>query len=61
MFRLYVTGPDTDGTARFLDSLIPLLDYVPSAARRLDSHVIVSDGAASPMAAANCCAEGRKR
>ena len=61
MFRLYATGPDTNGTARFLDNLIPLREYVRSAARRLDSHVIVSNGEANPMAATNCRAEGRKR
>ena len=59
MFRLYATGPDTNGTARFLDDL--LQQYVRSAARRLDSHVIVSDGEANPMAAANCRAEGGQR
>lgn len=61
MFRLYATGPGANGTARFLDNLIPLRDYVRSAARRLDSHVIVSDGEANPVAATNGRAEGRKR
>ena len=59
MFRLYASAPDPNGTARFLDNL--LRKYVRSAARRLDSHVIVSDGPANPMAATNCRAEGRKR
>jgi hypothetical protein len=61
MFRLYATGPGTNGTARYLDNLIPLQAYVRSAARRLDSHVIVRNGKANPMAATNCDAEGRKR
>jgi hypothetical protein len=61
MFRLYAMGPDTNGTARFQDNLIPLREYVRPAARRLDGHVIVSDGEASPMAAANCRAEGGQR
>jgi len=59
MFRLYASGPDTNGTARFLDNL--LREYVRSAARRLDSHDIVSDGEANPMVAANCRAEGGQR
>ena len=61
MFRLYAPGPDTNRTARFSGNLIPLREYVRSAARRLDSHVIVSDGAANPVAAANCPAEGGQR
>lgn len=61
MFRLYAMGPDTTGTARFLDNLILLRDYVRSPARRLDGHVIVSDGGANPMAATNCRAEGGQR
>jgi hypothetical protein len=60
MFRLYAMGLDTNGTARFLDNLIPLREYVRPAARRL-SHVIVSDGEANPMAATNCRAEGGQR
>jgi hypothetical protein len=61
MFRLYAMGPGANGTARFLDNLIPLRECVRSAARRLDSHVIVNDGEANAMAAANRHAEGRKR
>jgi hypothetical protein len=59
MFRLYAAGPETNGTARLLDN--QLADYVRFSARRLDSHVIVSDGEANPMPAANCRAEGRQR
>jgi hypothetical protein len=61
MFRLYAPGPDTNGTARFSGNLIPLRECVRSAARRLDSRVIVSDGVADPVAAANCRAEGGQR
>jgi hypothetical protein len=59
MFRLYAPGPVTNGTARFLDNLLG--DFVRFPARRLDSHVIVSDGEANPMVAANCRAEGGQR
>jgi hypothetical protein len=61
VLRLYVTGPGANGTARFPGNLIPLREFVRSAARRLDGHVIVSDGEANPMAAANCRAEGGQR
>jgi hypothetical protein len=61
MFRLYESGPGANGTARFLGNLIPLREYVRSAARRLDSQLIVSDGEADPMAATNGRAEGRQR
>jgi hypothetical protein len=59
MFRLYAAGPETNGRARFLDN--QLGDYVRFPARRLDRHVIVSDGEANPVAAANCRAEGVQR
>jgi|HubBroStandDraft_6_1064221.scaffolds.fasta_scaffold2270257_2 hypothetical protein len=57
MFRLYAAGPETNGTARFLDDLLGGLRQV----RRLGSHVIVNDGEANPMAATNCRAEGGQR
>ncbi len=59
MFRLYAAGRETNGPARFLDS--QLGDYVRFPARRQDRHVIVSDGEANPMAAANCRAEAGQR
>jgi hypothetical protein len=59
MFRLYAPAPDPYKTARFLDNL--MRESAGSAARRLDSHVVVSDGPVSPMAATNCRAESGQR